>query len=88
MEGRETIIDFPCTYPLKIMGRNDAAFETFVRSIIERHIPESTEVHYSTRTSSGNKYLSITATFVAQSQEQLKAIYSELADNRLVLVAL
>jgi putative lipoic acid-binding regulatory protein len=86
-EDRETLLQFPCTYPLKVMGRNTEEFQVTVRSIIERHVPEVTQVRYSSRASSGDKYLSITATLVAQSQEQLKVIYSELAGNNLVLAA-
>lgn len=88
MADRETLLEFPCTYPLKVMGRNAGGFEATVHSIIERHIPEGTEVNYSARMSSGEKYLSITVTFTARSQEQLKAIYSELDSNSLVLVTL
>jgi putative lipoic acid-binding regulatory protein len=88
MEDRETLLEFPCTYPLKMMGRNTEEFQATVRSIIEKHIPEATEVYCSSRASSGDKYLSITATFVAESQEQLKAIYAELASNNLVLATL
>ncbi|HAR94878.1 MAG TPA: DUF493 domain-containing protein [Deltaproteobacteria bacterium] len=88
MEGRETLIDFPCTYPLKVVGKNTEEFQTEVRSIMAKHVPEPAEVRYSSRTSSGDKYLSLTATFVAQNQEQLTAIYADLAGNKLVLVAL
>lgn len=88
MEGRETLIDFPCTYPLKVVGKNTEEFQDAVRSIMGKHVPKPTEVLYSSRTSSGDKYLSLTATFVAQSQEQLTAIYADLAGNNLVLVAL
>lgn len=84
----KTLLDFPCTYPLKVVGRNTETLQDVVCSIIEKHVPETNEVRYSSRTSAGDKYLSITVTFVAQSQEQLKAIYSELADNNLVIVTL
>lgn len=86
MEDRKTLLDFPCTYPLKVVGRNTEEFQALVRSIIEKHVPEGSEVCYSARASSGDKYLSITATIVAQCQEQLNAIYSELAESNLVLV--
>lgn len=88
MEERESLLEFPCTYPLKVMGKNTEEFLATVRLIIEKHIPEDTEVYYSSRISSGEKYLSITATLVAQSQAQLKAIYSELNASNLVLVTL
>lgn len=75
-------------YPLKIMGRNTEEFRATVESIIGKHVPESTGVCYSSRLSSGGKYLSITANFLAESQEQLKGIYADLASNSSVLIAL
>jgi uncharacterized protein len=88
MADRETLLEFPCTYPLKVMGRNTEEFQELVRSIMERNTQEGAELSYSTRTSGGEKYLSITVTFVAQDQRQLKAIYTELESSSLVLVAL
>ena len=88
MEERETLLDLPCTYPLKVVGRNTEEFQAVVHSIIEKHVPEATGVYYSSRASSGGKYLSVTVTFMARSQEQLKAIYAELADSNLVLITL
>jgi len=88
MKDRETLLEFPCTYPLKVMGRNTEEIEAMARSIIEKQIPQAREVCYSSRVSSGDKYLSITITLVAHSHDQLKAIYSELSSSNLVLVTL
>jgi uncharacterized protein len=79
---------FPCSYPLKVMGRNTNEFYSVVSAIIESHVPEGNEINYSARTSSGEKYLSITATFTMESRDQLEAIYGDLKANHLVLMAL
>jgi putative lipoic acid-binding regulatory protein len=82
------LMDFPCSYPLKVIGKNTNEFYSTVSAIIEKHVPDSSRISYTDRVSSGDKYLSITATFSAESQEQLTAIYRELSDHKLVLFTL
>ena len=86
MKERVSLLQFPCSYPLKVLGQNTNAFHAMVSAIIEKYVAEGTEITYLTRASSGDKYLSITATFIAQSQEQLSAIYEELNQHELVLI--
>ena len=87
-DDKDKGFSFPCSYPLKVMGKNSNEFYSVVSSIIEKHLVEGSEVAYSSRTSSGDKYLSITATFTLESREQMEAIYRDLKDHRLVLMAL
>lgn len=86
--GEERGFVFPCSYPLKVMGLNTNEFYSVVCAIIESHVPEGNEISYSARTSSGDKYLSITATFTMESREQLDEIYADLKANKLVLMTL
>ena len=88
MNDRAHRLQFPCSYPLKVLGENTNAFHAVVSAVIEKHVAEGDEVIYSTRVSSGNKYMSITATFVAQSKTQLTAIYEDLNEHELVLITL
>jgi putative lipoic acid-binding regulatory protein len=88
MAEKPNLLQFPCSYPLKVMGRNTNHFLAVVSTIIERHIAEGDSVVYRSRTSSGGKYISITATLSVQSQEQLTAIYQDLNGHELVLMAL
>ena len=79
--------EFPLIFPLKVIGRNADDFEGFVVSVVKTHAPLSAQT-VSTRLSQGGKYLAVTVTFVAESREQLDAIYLELSGNKRVLVAL
>ena len=88
MKEQPSLLQFPCSYPLKVLGRNVHAFHAMVSVIIEKHLAGGDEVTYSTRVSSGDKYLSITATFTAKSREQLNAMYAELNQHELVLITL
>ena len=87
-EDKDEPFRFPCAYPLKVMGRNTNEFYSVVSAIVEKHVAGGGEVTYSSKTSSGDKYISITATFSAESREQLNALYKELAESNLVLMAL
>ncbi len=78
---------FPCVFPVKAIGRNTGEFEAIVVEIIRRHIPEF-ENSVTTRPSAGGKYLAVTATCVAQSREQLDALYRELSAHKSVLMLL
>jgi putative lipoic acid-binding regulatory protein len=88
MKENETLLQFPCVHPLKVIGTNTSEFLAKVSAIIGKHVAKGCDVTYSTRVSSGNKYLSVTATFQAESHEQLKAIYEELGRHPFVLVTL
>jgi putative lipoic acid-binding regulatory protein len=80
-------LQFPCTFPIKVMGPNREAFPSAVLTIFHRHMAPD-QVSYSRRLSSGDKYLSLTVTFTAQSREQLDALYRELHAHELVLMTL
>jgi hypothetical protein len=88
MKENETLLQFPCMYPLKVIGTNTGELLAVVSAIMEKHVAKTDEVTYSTRSSSGDKYLSVTATFQAESHEQLKSIYEELGRHPFVLVTL
>ena len=88
MADNTNLLQFPCSYPLKVMGRNTNQFHAVVSTIIESHVAPDAGVVYRSRNSSGSKYISITATFSVQSQEQLTAIYQDLNRHELVLMAL
>jgi putative lipoic acid-binding regulatory protein len=85
---RETLLEFPCKFPIKAMGRNEASFQTLVESIVLNHAEIYADEPVTTNPSSTGKYLSITVTVEAQSRDQLDRIYQDLTDCEQVLVAL
>jgi uncharacterized protein len=87
-ENRTSRLEFPCVFPLKAIGKDQDDFAAFITEIVRRHAPELNDAAVSTRVSSGGKYVSVTATFVAQSQEQLDAMYRELSSHERVLFVL
>jgi hypothetical protein len=81
-------LQFPCDFPIKIMGQNHLDFESQVLSLIRRHVPALGEGSIRSRTSRGGKYLSLTVTVRAVSRVQLDAIYRDLTACDAVLVVL
>lgn len=84
----EQLLEFPCEFPIKVMGRDDEAFETTVLAIFDQHLEDIEAASISTRPSSTGKFLSITVTFTASSQQQLDALYRDLTANEQVLFCL
>lgn len=85
---RETLLEFPCQFPVKAMGRDEEDFESLVTGIVLSHAETSAGVPVTTNLSSTGKYLSVTVTIEAQSKDQLDRIYQDLTDSGKVLVAL
>ena len=84
----DTLLEFPCAFPIKAMGRNEDDFETLVTTLVFRHaapVPgEAVRVNHS---GEGN-FLSVTVTMEATSREQLDRIYQDLTDCEQILMAL
>jgi putative lipoic acid-binding regulatory protein len=85
---QETLLEFPCVFPLKVMGRADGALAEIVLEIVRRHAPDFDGASMETRVSSGGKYLSLTCAINATSRAQLDALYGELSGHPAVKFAL
>jgi len=88
MTEQETLFEFPCEFPIKVMGKNHVDFEITVMTIVSKHVPDISEGALKTRPSSNGKFVSITVTIQAESKDQLDNIYRELSGHELVLMAL
>ncbi len=87
-EQGPTLLEFPCDFPIKIMGRSGEDFDTEVIALVRRHVPDLSEGAISLRASRGGNYLSVTVTVRATSQEQLDAIYRDITACDKVVMAL
>jgi putative lipoic acid-binding regulatory protein len=84
----ETLFEFPCDFPIKIMGQATDEFRSLALGIVTRHFGALAEGSIEERPSSGGRYLGLTITVRAESKAQLDAVYQELTSCRQVLVAL
>jgi hypothetical protein len=86
VDTEETLMTFPCSFPIKAMGEAADDFDVLVVEIIRKHHPDLTESAVKTRPSREGKYISVTVTINAQSREQLDNIYLELTAHERVLM--
>jgi putative lipoic acid-binding regulatory protein len=84
----ETLFEFPCEFPIKIMGKASDIFESEVVQIIRRHVPDLGEAAIKRRESAKSNYAALTVTITASSRDQLDAIYMELTASEHVIMAL
>lgn len=81
-------LSFPCDFIIKVFGEASDEFEINVLTIIRKHIQELRENAIRTRYSKDKKYLALTITVYAESQEQLDEVYRELHTCPKVLMTL
>ena len=84
----ESLLEFPCRFPIKMMGRDGERFRRVAIELVETHAGEIPVSDITESSSSNGNFVSITVTIDAQSQEQLDNIYQALSDHDEVLVAL
>jgi len=83
--SEDSVLKFPTSFPLKVIGHNEDDFETFVVRLVGRHVPYLDGGEVSSRESSQGRYLSVTLTFIAESRAQVDAIYMDLTASKRVL---
>jgi len=84
----EGLLQFPCRFPIKAMGRANGDIEAIVVEIVRRHAPGIDGAAVRVRASSGGKWLAVTVTIEAESRAQLDAIYQDLTAHESVVWAL
>ncbi len=83
-----TLLEFPCDFPIKIMGERRDDFVQTVVDVVRRHAFDFAAESVEMRASRGGKYLAITCTIRATSKAQLDALYRELSGHPWVKVLL
>ncbi|MEE8496283.1 MAG: DUF493 domain-containing protein [Xanthomonadales bacterium] len=87
-ENEMTLLEFPCRFPIKAMGRQSDEFEVLVSGIVTTHAQLWPDEPIRSTLSKAGNFVSVTAVVEAQSKAQLDAIYQELTDCEQVLMAL
>jgi len=86
--SEETLLEFPCRFPIKVMGKTSSELDLLVVEIVRRHAPDLHEGSVTTRPSKDGNYIAVTILVEASSKQQLDAIYQDLSDHPHVLMAL
>ena len=88
MADAPSLLEFPCDFPIKIMGQREDGFAQAVLEVVLRHAPDFDPAAMEMRPSAKGNYMSLTCTIRAVSRAQLDALYSELSAHPLVKVVL
>ncbi len=87
-EHAPSLLEFPCRFPIKAMGRYSPGFQDLVARIVLAHAELWPEEPIRSTPSRAGNFVSVTAVVLATSREQLDAIYQDLTDCAHVLMAL
>ncbi|MDH5518461.1 MAG: DUF493 domain-containing protein [Gammaproteobacteria bacterium] len=87
-EENETLLEFPCDFPIKAFGHTGDILEAAVKEIVDRHVDNLAECSIKTNASKNAKYTSMTVTIRATSKSQIDAIYLDLSACEHVVMAL
>jgi len=84
----DSLLEFPCEFPLKVMGKCEGDFAQAVLAVVLRHAPDFDAANTEMRTSAKGNYMSLTCAIRATSRAQLDALYRELTAHPLVKIVL
>lgn len=76
-----SLIEFPCDFPIKIVGINSDDFFDAIKEIVYTHFPDCDDTRFAHTLSGKNNYMAITVTVVATSQPMLDALYQALTNH-------
>jgi len=84
----ESLLQFPCDFPIKIMGAGGSDFRPLVVNMVRRHAPDLDEARITLRESRAGRYQSVTVVVRACDRGQLDAIYQDLSGHPRVKMVL
>ncbi|NDU85941.1 MAG: DUF493 domain-containing protein [Ferrovum sp.] len=87
-ESTADLFQFPCEFPLKVMGLRTDHFAHSMLTVVLQHVPDFQPETLEMRASKGGKYLSVTCTFIATSRAQLDGLYQALSHHPEVVMVL
>ena len=85
---KDSLIEYPSRFPIKVMGAKVDGFVHAVTSIAKRFDPGFDASTVELRDSKAGNYLGITITITATSRDQLDELYRTLTSHPMVKVVL
>ena len=87
-KSRESLIDFPCKFPIKILGKDSDVFENTVSKIMAKHDQKYSEFGVKKNRSKQKNYIALTWVVNVNNQDELDSIYRDLSKDKNVLYVL
>ncbi len=75
MSDEDTLLEFPCEFPIKVMGDSGPEVREEIERAIAAHAGSSLPVDIQTRPSRTGKYVAYTVTLTYQSKSEIDAMY-------------
>lgn len=86
--AQESLISYPCSFPIKIMGARVDGFAEAISALVREHAPDFDPASLEMRPSRNGNYLGLTVTITATSRQQLDGLYLALTRHPMVKVVL
>lgn len=77
----ESLLQFPCDFPIKVMGVGAVEFRALVVELVRRRAPDLDEMRVQVRDSRAGRYQAVTVVVNARNRAQLDAIYQDLSGH-------
>lgn len=87
-QPEESLLKFPCDFPIKVFGLDSEEFEVEVLMIVHKFAPSFSDRAIQSRPSEKGKYKALSLTIHIESKEQLDNIYKALSASPHVIMAL
>lgn len=84
----QSLIEYPCRFPIKVMGTNVDGYVQAMASLVRGFDPDFDESSIEQRPSKAGNYLGLTLTVYVTSREQLDEVYRTLTTHPMVKVVL
>lgn len=81
MTDKESLLKFPCHFPIKIIGSKTASFAIEITEITRKHFPDTGDEAIVFQESQKGNYLSITVTVYVHDKQSLDNLYRELTSH-------
>ncbi len=78
---KETLMVFPCDFPIKIIGKATPNFSQDIITIVRHHFPDTPDSAVTMQLSGQGKYQSITVVVHALDQISLDALYQDITQH-------
>jgi hypothetical protein len=88
MATDDSVFEFPCEFPLKIMGAARDDFVQAMVTVVQAHAPDFDPATVQMRASGKGNYMALTCTIRATSREQLDNLYRDLTSHPYVKIVL
>ncbi len=81
-------IEFPCAYPIKVLGFANTTFQAEVLAVIHRYASSVPAEKVTERGSAKGNYVSVTVIIEATGEDQIKNIFEDLMEQENVKLVL